>query len=226
MALIAGSLLVKSAYAEEVTALGEKSLTSVSVSGQLGERKKKLTSANLTIKNSKVEIVENGQVSQGTHIHTYGLQNVEYGGQTEDAKVFCGEQIVVGDGSYAYNSEIYGEGETSGQQNVYDDGVALFTNVMSGGERNIDTWFGEIGGLAIDTKVFAAGVQNIFAKGKANTVTLEDGALQRVYAGGYVKTLTINSKANSLVYAGATLEGETKVNGSGKHCLYAGDNGQ
>ncbi|GAA4659547.1 hypothetical protein GCM10023262_04080 [Bartonella pachyuromydis] len=223
---MAGSLLVKIAHAEEGAALGGKSLTSVSVSGQLGEMEKKLTSENFTIKDGKVEIVVNGQVSQGTHIHIYGLQSVEYGGQTEDAKVFGGEQIVVGDGSYAYNSEIHGEGETSGQQNVYGDGAAFFTNIMSGGEQNIDTWFGDIGGLAIDTKVFAAGVQNVFAKGRANTVTLEDGALQKVYAGGYVETLTIKSGAHALVYAGATLEGETKVNGSGKLYLYAGDKGQ
>ncbi|GAB5038044.1 BafA family autotransporter [Bartonella henselae] len=108
---------------------------------------------------------------------------------------------------------------------MYDDGVALFTDVMSGGEQNLSTWLGDIGGLAVDTRVFAAGVQNVFAGGRANTVTLEEGALQRVYAGGYVETLMINSGANSLVYSGAILEGAVKINGSGKLHLYAGDGG-
>ncbi|OPB35452.1 BafA family autotransporter [Bartonella taylorii] len=225
-ALMASSFLVNIANAEEVTALGEKSLTSVSVNEQLGEMGKNLDSENLIIKGGTVETVRNGKVSKGTLIGKYGLQSVEYGGQTEEVKVRGGEQIVLGDGSYAYNSEIHGEGETSGQQNVYDDGAAFFTDVMSGGEQNLSTWFGEVGGLAVDTRVFAGGLQSVFAGGKANTVTLEDGALQRVYAGGRVETLTINSGANSLIYSGAILQGEVKVNGSGRLRLYAGDKGQ
>ncbi|USP00557.1 BafA family autotransporter [Bartonella taylorii] len=225
-ALMASSFLVNIANAEEVTVLGEKSLTSVSVNEQLGEMGKNLDSENLIIKGGTVETVRNGKVSKGTLIGKYGLQSVEYGGQTEEVKVRGGEQIVLGDGSYAYNSEIHGEGETSGQQNVYDDGAAFFTDVMSGGEQNLSTWFGEVGGLAVDTRVFAGGLQSVFAGGKANTVTLEDGALQRVYAGGRVETLTINSGANSLIYSGAILQGEVKVNGSGRLRLYAGDKGQ
>ncbi len=223
---MASSFLVNIANAEEVTVLGEKSLTSVSVNEQLGEMGKNLDSENLIIKGGTVETVRNGKVSKDTLIGKYGLQSVEYGGQTEEVKVRGGEQIVLGDGSYAYNSEIHGEGKTSGQQNVYDDGAAFFTDVMSGGKQNLSTWFGEVGGLAVDTRVFAGGLQSVFAGGKANTVTLEDGALQRVYAGGRVETLTINSGANSLIYSGAILQGEVKVNGSGRLRLYAGDKGQ
>ncbi|GAA5103914.1 BafA family autotransporter [Bartonella jaculi] len=220
-ALIAGGVLVKIANTEGVAAPRESPLMPICVSKKLGEMGK-----GFIIKDGEVEVVGKKEVSKGTFIGEYGLQSVESGGQTEEVKVYGGEQIVLGEGSYAYNSEIYGLGETSGQQNVYDDGAALLTDVMSGGEQNIGTWFGEVGGLAIDTIVCAAGVQNVLAKGKANTVTLEDGALQRVYADGHVETLTINSGAISLVYAGATLKGEVKVNGSGQLYLYAGDNGQ
>ncbi len=221
-----GSLLIKVVHAEEGAALGEKSFTSVSVSKPLEEMGKKLARENLIIKDGKIEIVGKGQLLKGTLINQYGLQSVEYGGQTEEVIVRGGEQIVVGEGSYAYNSEIHAQGETSGQQNVYGEGAAFFTNVMSGGEQNLSKWLGDEGGLAVDTKVFAAGVQNVFAGGRANTVTLEEGSLQRVYAGGCVETLTIKSGANALVHAGATLEGETKINGSGRLHLYAGEGGQ
>ncbi|WP_317993057.1 BafA family autotransporter [Bartonella gliris] len=222
-ALMTSGFLVKVANANEVATKGERPLIPVDVSEQLGEMGKKFPSENLTIKDGKFEIVRNGEISKNTVIRKYGLQSVEYGGQTEEVKIHGGEQIVVGEESYAYNSEIHGQGEMNGQQNVYEGGAAFFTNVMSGGEQNIDTWFGDTGGLAVDTRVFAAGVQNVLEKGKANTVTLEEGALQRVYAGGHVETLTINSGANSLIYSGAILQGEIKVNGSGKLHLYAGD---
>ncbi|MET3589429.1 hypothetical protein ABID23_000511, partial [Bartonella silvatica] len=214
--MISGSL-VKIAHADGVASQGEKLLAPVEIIEVL-----KRSRESFVIENGQVEIVKNGESSKGTLIGEYGLQTVEYGGQTEDAKIYGGEQFILGEGSYAYNSEVYGQGETSGQQNVYDEAVALFTNVRSGGEQNLDTWLADTGGLAIDTKVFAAGVQNVFAGGRANTVTLESGALQRVYAGGHVETLTINDEAISLVYAGAVLEGTVKVNGSGKISLYAG----
>ncbi|EJF81637.1 Adhesin/invasin TibA autotransporter precursor [Candidatus Bartonella washoeensis] len=225
-ALMTSSFFVKVANTVALAAPGERPRIPVGLSGQLGEIGENIVSENLTVKNGQVEIVKKGETSKGIHIGKYGLQSVEYGGQTEEAKVYGGEQSILGEDSYAYNTEIHGKGETLGQQNVYDGGAAFFTDVMSGGEQNIDTWFGDEGGLAVDTKVFAAGVQNVFSGGKANTVTLEEGALQRVYTGGRVKTLTINDKANSLIYPGAVLEGEVKINDSGKLHLYAGDKGQ
>ncbi|MBB5073630.1 autotransporter passenger strand-loop-strand repeat protein, partial [Bartonella callosciuri] len=216
------NLLVKITNTAAIAVSRERALTPGGINEQLGEVDKDFT----IIKDGKVEIVRKEEISKGTLIHKYGLQSVEYGGHTEDVKVYGGEQSVLGEGSYAYNSEVHGQGETPGQQNVYDGGAAFFTDIMSGGEQNLKTWFGNEGGLAVDTKVFAAGVQNVFAGGKANTVTLENGALQRVYAGGHVETLTIKSGANSLVYSGAILQGEVQVNGSGKLHLYAGDKGQ
>ncbi|WP_019220453.1 pertactin-like passenger domain-containing protein, partial [Bartonella senegalensis] len=224
--LTTSSFLIKTINAEAVIDSKNRSQRAIGISEQLREIDKNIINENLTIEGGEIEIVKNGKTSKGTLINKYGLQSVEYGGQTEDVTVRGGEQIVLGDDSYAYNSEVHGEGETSGQQNVYGDGAAFFTNVMSGGEQNLSKWLGDEGGLAVDTVVYKAGVQNVFAGGRANTVTLEKGALQRVYAGGYVKTLTINSTANALVYAGATLEGEVKVNGSGQLHLYAGDKGQ
>ncbi|KEC55488.1 hypothetical protein [Bartonella koehlerae] len=69
------------------------------------------------------------------------------------------------------------------------------------------------------TKVFVAGVQNVFAGDKANTVLRRSSSND-----GRMETLTINSGANSLVYFGAILEGKAKVNGSGKLHFDAGDN--
>lgn len=66
-------------------------------------------------------------------------------------------QSVLGEGSHAYNSEIHGECETSGQQNVYDDGAAFFTDVMSGGEQNLSTKLKDSRGLSVDTRFFARG---------------------------------------------------------------------
>ncbi|MET3560241.1 autotransporter passenger strand-loop-strand repeat protein, partial [Bartonella japonica] len=216
-ALISSVFFVKVSGADGVSIRGGKPLVQEGIIEKIKEN-----GEVFTIKNGQVEIVKRGEVSKATLIKKYGLQSVE-GGQTEDTKVYGGEQIILGEGSYAYNSEIYGEGETLGQQNVYDGGAAFFTDVMSGGEQNIDRWFrdGE-GGLAVDTKVFSGGVQNVLAGGKASSITLEEGALQRVYSGGYVEDLTIKSGAISLVYGGAELAGEVKVSDSGKFYLYAG----
>ncbi|WP_442864044.1 pertactin-like passenger domain-containing protein [Bartonella sp. 220B] len=225
-ALMNGSFVVNIATVDGVASPREKPLISVCISKNLRENGKNLIDKNFIIKGGQVETVGKGKFFTDTLIEEYGLQSVEYGGQTQDTTICGGEQIVLGEESSAYNTEIYGKGEAFGQQNVYDDGVAFFTNIMSGGEQNLSTWLGNKGGVAVDTKVFAAGVQNVFTGGKANTVTLEEGALQRVHAGGYVKTLMINDGAISLVYSGAILEGEVKINGSGKLHLYAGDKGQ
>nr|WP_026501281.1 hypothetical protein [Bartonella vinsonii] len=187
--LMTCSFVVKIASAEGEAAPKERPLTSVCISKNLEENDKNLINKNFTIKDGQVETVGKEKFLADTFIEEYGLQSVEYGGQIKDTKICGGEQIVLGEGSSAYNTEIHGKGETVGQQNVYDDGVTFVTNVMSGGEQNLSTWFGDKGGLAVNTNVFAAGVQNVFAGGKANTVTLEDGALQRVHAGGHVEKL-------------------------------------
>ncbi|EJF80700.1 hypothetical protein MCO_00214 [Bartonella sp. DB5-6] len=71
-ALMTGSFFVK--IAKEVTALGEQSLASISVSEQLGKMGKKLVSENLTIKNGTVETVGNGNVSKGTLLVNMGCK--------------------------------------------------------------------------------------------------------------------------------------------------------
>ncbi|WP_019223879.1 BafA family autotransporter [Bartonella rattaustraliani] len=224
LALMISVFFVKSAGAEEEnTATGERSPTQECVSEKREEKDNNLIDENLTVKSYQVQSVKSGKLVNDAFIQKYGLQSVD-GGETKDTKVCGGEQTVFGEGSYAYNSKIYGEGNISGKQNIYDEGSALFTDVMSGGEQNIYyVRFGSEGGLAIDTKVYSAGIQRVFAGGKANTVTLNDGALQEVYAGGYVETLTIKGGATSLVHGGVVLEGTTKVNNSGRLFLYAGN---
>nr|WP_236095515.1 hypothetical protein [Bartonella henselae] len=102
---------------------------------------------------------------------------------------------------------------------------------MEGGIQTLAKWFSEddtfaqkSGGLAINTEVFAGGMQRILAGGEADTVTLYTGAVQVVHAGGYVKNLTIENRANSWVSAGAMLEGKITVKDSGQLHLDAGDN--
>ncbi|KEC55487.1 hypothetical protein [Bartonella koehlerae] len=63
----------------------------------------------------------------------------------KDVKVHGCKQIVLGEGSYAYNSKIQSKGKTLGQQNVYDNGAAFFADVMSGEEQNFSAWFEDIG---------------------------------------------------------------------------------
>ncbi len=76
--------------------------------------------------------------------------------------VLVNGEIVV---SSTYNTTLYGQGDTPGQQNVYDDGMAVRTKVMSGGIQTLAKWFADddfvqkSSGLAVNTEVFAGGIQ-------------------------------------------------------------------
>ncbi|WP_375696033.1 pertactin-like passenger domain-containing protein, partial [Bartonella sp. AC67GZZY] len=196
-------------------------------------------SKNTTIENGGVEIVGEQGISEFTIIYEGGKQRVEGGGTALKAEIYGGEQLVFGDGyvnggivgSSAYNTTLYGQGDTPGQQNVYDDGMAVGTKVMSGGIQTLAKWFADdddfiqkSGGLAVNTEVFAGGVQRVLAGGEVNIVTLHRHAAQEVHAGSIVKNLTIKEGANSWIFAGAVLEGKIKIHDLGQVHLYAGNN--
>ncbi|ATP13118.1 BafA family autotransporter [Bartonella henselae] len=191
--------------------------------------------------NSKIEQggTENVQALKGKQgfsknavVKEGGQQSVGNGGKVEGTKIYGGEQLVFGEGdvggqikgSSASNTVIYGQGETLGQQKIYDGGITWNTKVMRGGVQEIakKTQSAKNGGSAFDTQVFGGGKQRILKEGKAIGVTLNETALQEIYADGSVKNLTINDEAKSLVYAGGTLEGKTLVSHSGQLHLYAG----
>ncbi|WP_455478452.1 BafA family autotransporter [Bartonella sp. B10] len=195
-------------------------------------------SQNTTIESGGFEVISEQGVSNRTIVYEGGQQRVEGGGVAVEVEVYGGNQIVFGDsyvnggimGSSAYNTTIYGQGETLGQQSVYDDGMVVKTKIMSGGVQNLAKWFADDddfslknGGLAVDTEIFAGGVQRILAGGVADTVVLHARAVQEVHTGGYVKNLTIEGGGNSLVFAGATLGGEVTVHNSGQLHLYTGE---
>ncbi len=195
-------------------------------------------SKNTTVAMGGAEIIGEQGGSESTIIYEGGKQKVERGGFALRAEVYGGEQLVFGDGymdggivgSSVYDTTIHGQGDTLGQQNVYDDGMAVGTKVMRGGIQTLAKWFPnddnfaeKTGGLAINTEVFAGGAQHVLAGGEANTVILRTGGAQEVYAGGIVKNLTIEDNANSWVSAGAILEGEIKVHDFGQLHLYAGN---
>ncbi|KEC55491.1 BafA family autotransporter [Bartonella koehlerae] len=192
-------------------------------------------------KNSKIEHggTENVQALKGKQgfsknaiVKEDGQQSVGNGGKVEGTKIYGGEQFVFGEGdvggqikgSSASSTIIYGQGETLGQQKIYDGGITWNTKVMRGGVQEISkkTQSVKNGGSAFDTQVFSGGKQRILEGGKAIGVTLNETSIQEVYADGFVKNLTINDKAKSLVYAGSTLEGKTLVSHSGQLHLYAG----
>ncbi|WP_254472692.1 BafA family autotransporter [Bartonella sp. B1098] len=193
---------------------------------------------NTTIENGGSEIVGEQGISESTIIYQGGQQKVEGGGTALQITIYGGDQLIWGDGyvnggivgSSAYDTIIYGQGDIPGQQNVYDDGMAVRTKVMSGGIQTLAKWFPDddnfaekTGGLAINTEVFAGGVQRVLAGGEANTVTLHRHAAQEVHAGGIVKNLIIKEGANSWVFAGAMLGGEITVQDLGQLHLYAGN---
>ncbi|QEE09118.1 autotransporter outer membrane beta-barrel domain-containing protein [Bartonella kosoyi] len=193
---------------------------------------------NTTIENGGSEIIGEQGISDSTIIYEGGQQKVEGGGTALQTTIYGGDQLIWGDGyvnggivgSSAYDTIIYSQGDTLGQQNVYDDGMAVRTKVMSGGIQTLAKWFPDddnfaekAGGLAINTEVFADGVQRVFAGGEANTVILRTGGAQEVHAGGIVKNLTIEEGANSWVFAGAMLEGKIKIHDLGQLHLYAGN---
>nr|WP_026501278.1 pertactin-like passenger domain-containing protein [Bartonella vinsonii] len=131
--------------------------------------------------------------------------------------------------STAYSTTIYGQGETLGQQSMYDDGVVSDTKIMRGGIQNLAKWFTDddfalkSGGLAMNTEVFEGGMQRVLAGGEADIVMLYAGAVQVVHAGEYVKNLTIHGGANSWIFSGAILREEIAVSVLGQLNLYAGD---
>ncbi|CAK01241.1 BafA family autotransporter [Bartonella tribocorum] len=196
---------------------------------------------NTTIENGGAEIVGEQGISESTIIYEGGKQKVEGGGSALRAEIYGGEQLVFGDGyvdggivgSSVYDTTIHGQGDIPGQQNVYDDGMAVGTKVMSGGIQTLAKWFPgddnfaeKNGGLAINTEVFSEGMQHVLAGGEANTVILHTGGVQEVYAGGIVKNLKIEDNANSWVSAGAVLGGEIKVQDFGGLHLDAGNDTQ
>ncbi len=237
--------------------LGDNNVVYVSDDGEQGVLKKSINntiqgsgrlyvqaggfSKNTTIENGGAEIIGEQGISESTIIYEGGKQKVEGGGSALRAEIYGGEQLVFGDGyvnggivgSSVYDTTIYSQGDTLGQQNVYDDGMAVGTKVMSGGIQTLAKWFPDddnfaekAGGLAINTEVFSEGMQRVLAGGEANTVILRTGGVQEIYAGGVVKNLTIEGNANSWVSPGAILGGEIKVQDLGGLHLYAGDNGQ
>ncbi|WP_375695128.1 BafA family autotransporter [Bartonella sp. AC90GZZY] len=237
--------------------LGDNNVAYVSDDGEQGVLKKSINntiqgsgrlyvqaggfSKNTTIENGGAEIIGEQGISESTIIYEGGKQKVEGGGSALRAEIYGGEQLVFGDGyvnggivgSSAYDTTIYGQGDTLGQQNVYDDGMAVGTKVMSGGIQTLAKWFPDddnfaekAGGLAINTEVFSEGMQRVFAGGEAHTAILRTGGVQEVYAGGIVKDLTIEGNANSWVSPGAILRGEIRVQDFGGLHLYAGDDGQ
>ncbi|PIT70061.1 autotransporter outer membrane beta-barrel domain-containing protein [Bartonella tribocorum] len=196
---------------------------------------------NTTIENGGSEIIGEQGISESTIIYEGGKQQVEGGGTALQTTIYGGNQLIFGDGyvnggivgSSAYDTTIYGQGDILGQQNVYDDGMAVGTKVMSGGMQTLAKWFPDddnfvekAGGLAVNTEVFSEGMQRVLAGGEANTVILHTGGIQEVYAGGIVKNLTIKENANSWVSAGVVLGGEIKVQDFGRLHLDAGDDGQ
>ncbi|WP_375673758.1 BafA family autotransporter [Bartonella sp. AA18HLJMS] len=237
--------------------LGDDNVVYVSDDGEQGVLKKSINntiqgsgrlyveaggfSKNTTIENGGTEIVGEQGVSESTIIYEGGKQKVEGGGSALRAEIYGGEQLVFGNGyvnggivgSSAYNTTLYGQGDTLGQQNVYDDGMAVETKVMSGGVQTLAKWFPnddnfaeKAGGLAVNAEIFSEGVQRVLAGGEANTVILRTGGVQEVYAGGIVKNLTIEGNANSWISPGAILGGEIKVQDFGGLHLDAGDDGQ
>ncbi|WP_280109520.1 pertactin-like passenger domain-containing protein, partial [Bartonella queenslandensis] len=198
-------------------------------------------SKNTTIERDGAEIIGEQGISESTIIYEGGKQKVEGGGSALRAEIYGGEQLVFGDGyvdggivgSSVYDTIIYGQGGTQGQQNVYDDGMAVETKVMRGGIQTLAKWFPEdnnfaekTGGLAVNTEVFSGGMQRVLAGGEANTVILHTGGVQEVYAGGIVNNITIEADANSWVSAGAILGGDIKVQDFGQLYLDAGNDDQ
>ncbi len=195
-------------------------------------------SKNTTIEHGDSEIIGEQGISEPTIIYEGGQQKVEGGGTVLQAKIYGGNQLVWGDsyenggivGSSAYDTTLYSQGDTPGQQNVYDDGMVVGTKVMSGGIQTLAKWFPDddnfaekAGGLAVNTEVFAGDVQRVFAEGTADTVILRAGGIQEVHAGSIVKNLMIEGDAHSWVSAGALLEGEIKIHDLGQLHLDAGD---
>ncbi len=195
-------------------------------------------SENSKIEHGGTEIVQASKGKQGFSknavVKEGGRQRIENGGKVEGTEIYGGEQLVFGEGdvrgqikaSSASNTVIHGQGETLGQQKVYDGGSAWNTKVMQGGIQEIakKSQSAKNGGSAFDTQIFGGGKQRVLEGGKAISVSLNETAIQEIYSDGFVKNLTMNDEAKSWVHAGATLEGKTLLNHSGQLHLYAGNN--
>lgn len=194
-------------------------------------------SENSKIEHGGTEIVQASKGKQGFSknavVKEGGRQNVGNGGKVEGTKIYGGEQLIFGEGdvggqikgSSASDTVIYGQGETLGQQKIYDGGSVWNTKVMQGGVQEVakKTQSAKNGGFAFDTQIFGGGKQRVLEGGKAIGVTLNETAFQEISTDGSVKNLTINDEAKSWVHAGATLEGKTLVSHSGQLHLYAGN---
>ncbi|WP_455466610.1 BafA family autotransporter [Bartonella sp. B39] len=189
------------------------------------------------IEHGGTEIIQASKGKQGFSknavVREGGKQRIKTGGKVEGAKIYGGEQFIFGEGdvggqikgSSASDTVIYGQGETLGQQKIYDGGSAWNTKVMRGGVQEIakKDQGAKNGGFAFDTQVFGGGKQRVLEGGNAIDVSLNETAVQEVYTNRYVKNLTINDEAKSWVHAGSTLEGKTLVNHSGQLHLYTGN---
>ncbi|WP_409361774.1 BafA family autotransporter [Bartonella heixiaziensis] len=189
------------------------------------------------IEHGGTEIIQASKGKQGFSknaiVKEGGEQRIEIGGRVEGTKIYGGEQLIFGEGdvggqikgSSAADTVIYGQGETLGQQKIYDGGSAWNTKVMRGGVQEVakKAQSAKNGGFAFDTQIFDGGKQRVLEGGNAIGVSLNETAVQEIYTNGYVKNLTINDEAKSLVHAGSALEGKTLVNHSGQLHLYAGN---
>ncbi|ABM45243.1 hypothetical protein H704_00472 [Bartonella bacilliformis Peru38] len=172
-------------------------------------------------------------VSKNATVKKDGWQIIDQGGKSEGAQIYGGKQVILGEGlvgdkdtsSSAYDTVIYSDGETLGEQKVYDGGIAQNTKIMNGGVQEVaKVGPKEIkGGFVQNTEVFGGGKQYVSAGGSAESVTLNETAMQAIYSGGFVKDLTINNEASSWVYGGATLAGRVEINHNGSIYLYAGN---
>ncbi|MBX4336188.1 BafA family autotransporter [Bartonella raoultii] len=198
-------------------------------------------SKNTTVESGGSEVVGEQGISEDTIVYEGGQQRVEGGGTAIGVEIYGGDQFVSGDsyvngglvGSTVYSTTIHGQDKILGHQRVYDDGMAVETKIMEGGVQILAKWFAydesfaeKSGGLAVNTEVFAGGMQYILAGGEADTVILHAGGIQEVSTDGLVKNLTIESEASSWVAAGAVLGGEITVHDFGRLYLDAGDENQ
>lgn len=121
------------------------------------------SSKNTTVERGGSEIIGEQGISNSTIIYEGGQQKVEGGGTALQTTIYGGDQLIWGDsyenggivGSSAYDTILYGQGETPGQQNVYDDGMAVETKVMSGGIQTLAKWFPDDDNFAEKSRWFS-----------------------------------------------------------------------
>ncbi|WP_455474533.1 BafA family autotransporter [Bartonella sp. B30(2025)] len=221
LALITSNFFVKAISADELVTPSKKDFSLPEmVSEQLEEIDKKQI-----LGHGNVEIVTKKKTAASINITKGLVQRVQNEGETKDIHVYSGgKQIVTGTGSSAYNTKVYGQDGTPGQQIVHSNGSAIATDVMDGGIQKVGgKSVVQQGGLSINTTVFEGGRQRVLAGGKARNTVLNGGTLE-VDSGGVVDSLTISSDADARIYAGAILKGAVTVNDFGKLVLYVHEN--